>query len=134
VTHFWCFGHYLRVEDLPPDLSRLGHDLTSAVSRSLRRQQWRRRLVNRVARVGASGALIFLAMTPGLLGPAIVAIDEWMRVPLPGNAALVSWDCDSPPHNPAPICSDMADQGVARAADHWTPARHSARAQPVIGP
>src|SRR5512132_3376697 len=107
------------MEDLPPDLSRLGHDLTSAVSRSLRRQQWRRRLVNRVARVGASGALIFLAMTPGLLGPAIVAIDEWMR--LPGDAQTVSWECDSPPHNPAPICSDLADQRVARATDHWTP-------------
>ena len=104
------------MEDLPPDLSRLGHDLTSAVSRSLRRQQWRRRLVNRAARVGASGALIFLAMTPSLLGPAIVAIDVWMRLPLPGDAQMVSWECDSPPHNPAPICSDLADQRAARAS------------------
>ena len=122
------------MEDLPPDLSRLGRDLTWAVSRSLNRQQWRRRLVNRAARVGASGALIFLAMTPSLLGPAIVAIDEWMRLPLPGDAQMVSWECDAPPHNPAPICSDMADQSAARQTDHWTPARRSARAQAFIGP
>jgi hypothetical protein len=122
------------VEDLPPDLSRLGHDLTSAVSRSLRRKQWRRRLANRVARVGASGALIFLAMTPGLLGTGIVAIDVWMRLPLPESAQTVSWECDSPPHNPAPVCSDLADQKATRATDHWTPARRSGRAQPAIGP
>ena len=130
MTHFRFFGHYERVEDLPPDLSRLGHDLTSAVSRSLRRKQRRRRFANRVARVGASGALIFLAMTPGLLGPAIVAIDEWMRLPLPGDAQMVSWECDAPPHNPAPICSDLADQRLARATDHWTPARRSVGAGP----
>ena len=120
------------MEDLPPDLSRLGHDLTSAVSRSLRRKERRRRLANRVARVGASGALIFLAMTPGLLGPGIVAIDVWMRLPLPGDAQTVSWECDSPPRNPAPICSDLTDQRAARARDHWTPARRSASAQPAI--
>jgi hypothetical protein len=120
------------VEDLPPDLSRLGHDLTTAVSRSLHRQQWRRQLVNRVATVGASGALIFLVMTPGLLGPGIVALDVWMRLPLPGDAQTVSQECDSPPHNPAPICSDLTDQRASRAADHWTPARRSALAQPAI--
>ena len=120
------------MEELPPDLSRLGRDLTSAVSRSLDRKQRRRRLANRVARAGASGALIFVAMTPGLLGPGIVAIDVWMRLPLPGDAQTVSWECDSPPHNPAPICRDLTDQRAARASDHWTPARRSASAQPAF--
>jgi hypothetical protein len=128
------------VDDLPPDLSRLGQDLTWAVSRSLRREQWRRRLRHRVAAVGASGALIFMAMTPALLQPAIVAIDAWTRLPLE-NTQTVAWLCDSPPHTPAPVCGGLphvADPRAAIALDHWTPARRSAQFkgsdQPAIGP
>jgi hypothetical protein len=115
------------MDDLPPDLSRLGRDLTSAASRSLQREQWRRRLVNRVAAVGASGALIFLAMTPALLQPAIVAIDEWMRLPLPADTQTVPWRCDLPPRKPARACVPQADPSVTMAVDHWTPARRSVR-------
>jgi hypothetical protein len=63
------------VEDFPPDLSRLGRDLTSAIDRSLRRKRFRWRLANRAATV-TSGALIFVAMTPAGLESATVADRE----------------------------------------------------------
>jgi hypothetical protein len=64
------------MEDFPPDLSRLGRELTSAIDRSLRRKRFRRRLANRAATLGMSGALIFVAMTPAVLESATVADRE----------------------------------------------------------
>jgi hypothetical protein len=68
------------MDDFPPDLSRLGQELSTAIDRSLRRQRLRRRLVNRAAKVGMSGALIFVAMTPAGLQPASVGIEEEQRM------------------------------------------------------
>jgi hypothetical protein len=120
------------MDDLPPDLARLGRDLTVAINRSLRWQQWRRRLVKRAATVATSGAMIFLAMTPAVLQPASVALDAWGMLPWTDDTQTVALQCDSPPRQPAPACDDLAPgaaTGPAAAVHEWTRPGRSASGQ-----
>ena len=55
---------------LPPDLSRLGDELTAAAARSLRVRR-RRALAARWATTVVAGALAFAALTPARLGTAV---------------------------------------------------------------
>jgi hypothetical protein len=59
------------MDDLPPDLSRLGEQLTAAIDDSLRRRL-ARSLLNRIATSGAVGALLFVGITAASLHPADV--------------------------------------------------------------
>ena len=52
--------------ELPPDLARLGYELTGAARRAAARRERRRR----VAVVAVIGAAAFVAFTPAALGPA----------------------------------------------------------------
>jgi hypothetical protein len=114
------------MDDVPPDLSRLGQELSTAIDRSLRRQRLRRRLVNRAAKVGMSGALIFVAMTPAVLQPASVGIEEEQRMieeelgmePWPDSTATVSRICE-PSHG---ICTpQIVVASVNQAAEARIP-------------
>ena len=60
------------MDDLPPDLSRLGGQLTAAIDDSLRRRRFVRSLSNRIATSGAVGALLFAGITAAPLQPADV--------------------------------------------------------------
>jgi hypothetical protein len=110
------------MDDFPPDLSRLGQELSSAIDRSLRRQRLRQRLVNRAAKVGMSGALIFVAMTPAVLQPASIGIDEQSLMPWPDDT--VARLCEPSNRKSAPVCNDTPQVDVAsvdRTTDAWTP-------------
>jgi hypothetical protein len=110
------------MDDFPPDLRRLGEELTSAIDRSQRRQRLRRRLVDRAVKVGMSGALIFVAMTPDVLQPASVGIEEEQRiVPLDATDTVARY-CESSQRNPAPVCNDTP-QVVVASADQATDGR-----------
>jgi hypothetical protein len=52
--------------DLPPDLARLGDQLTGAARRATARRERRRRMALAVA----VGAVVFVALTPAALDPA----------------------------------------------------------------
>lgn len=112
------------MRDLPPDLSRLGRDLTAAVDRSQRRQRLRRQLLHRVATVGSAGALMFVAMTPAVLEPANTAIEATSRTPGalagPGDQTSIRLVCDRIHGGPGtPACDDGAVEIVAP----WIPER-----------
>jgi hypothetical protein len=55
---------------LPPDLSRLGDDLTRAAARSLAARRHRRGLIARVAATAVAGVLAVAVLSPAALGPA----------------------------------------------------------------
>jgi hypothetical protein len=55
---------------LPPDLSRIGDELTAAATRSLRARH-RRALAARWVATAVAGALVFAALTPARLGTAV---------------------------------------------------------------
>jgi hypothetical protein len=67
---------------LPPDLSRIGDELTAAAARSLRARR-RRTLAARWAATAVAGALAFAALTPARLGTAV-------GVGAPGSTVLAS--------------------------------------------
>ena len=92
------------MDDLPPDLSRLGGQLTTAIDDSLRRRRVIRSLLHRIAMSGAAGALLFVGITAAPLHPADV-----MRTPalsltidaLPGLADetnMMRLQCGLPEH------------------------------------
>lgn len=60
------------MDDLPPDLSRLGGQLTAAIDDSLRRRRLVRSLLNRVPTSGAVCALLFVGITAAPVHPADV--------------------------------------------------------------
>jgi hypothetical protein len=66
---------------LPPDLSRIGDELTAAATRSLAARR-RRALAARWAATAVAGALAFAALTPARLGTA--------QGGLPGTTVLAS--------------------------------------------
>jgi hypothetical protein len=102
------------MDDFPPDLSRLGEELASAIDRSLRRQRLRRRLVDRAVKLGMFGALIFVAMTPAVLQPASVGIEEEQRmVSGPDDADTVAQLCQAAPGKPVPMCNATPQVTVA---------------------
>jgi hypothetical protein len=55
---------------LPPELSRLGDELSSAAERTRDRRRHRAERRRRVAATVLAGALIFAALTPAALEPA----------------------------------------------------------------
>lgn len=111
------------MRDLPPDLSRLGRDLTAAVDRSQRRQRLRRQLLHRVVTVGSAGALMFVAMTPAVLEPANTAIEASRTLGTlarPGDEASLRLVCDRIHGGPGtPACADGAGEIMAA----WRPER-----------
>ena len=111
------------MDDFPPDLSRLGQELSSAIDQSLRRRRLRQRLVNRAAKLGTSGALIFAAMTPAVLQPASMGIEEERAMPWPDDTDTIARLCEPSHYNSAPVCNDtqVSVASVDRAADPWIP-------------
>ena len=109
------------MRDLPPDLSRLGRDLTAAVDRSQRRQRLRRQLLQRAATVGSAGALLFVAMTPAVLDPANNAIQTTSRtLGLAGAQTSIRLVCERVHGGPGtPACDDGAVELMAP----WRPER-----------
>jgi hypothetical protein len=55
---------------LPPDLSRLGDELTAATARALDQRRRRRRLVARAAACALAGMLTIIALAPTAVSPA----------------------------------------------------------------
>src|SRR4051812_45730361 len=55
---------------LPPDLRRVGDELTSAAARSLDARRHRRALIGRAAATAAAGVLALAVLSPAALGPA----------------------------------------------------------------
>jgi len=55
---------------LPPDLSRLGDELTRAAARSLAARRHRRALIARGAATVVAGVLAIAVLSPAALGPA----------------------------------------------------------------
>jgi hypothetical protein len=55
---------------LPPDLSRIGDELTGAAARSLAARRHRRALVGRAAATAVAGVLALAILSPAALGPA----------------------------------------------------------------
>lgn len=60
---------------LPPDLSRLGDQLTAAASRSLAARRHRRALLARGAGAAVAGVLAVAVLAPAALGPAQLGPD-----------------------------------------------------------
>jgi hypothetical protein len=56
--------------DLPPDLDRLGHELTRATERAVSRRRRRNDRRRRLCGCVLAGLLVFAAMTPSHLGRA----------------------------------------------------------------
>jgi hypothetical protein len=55
---------------LPPDLSRLGDQLTAATERAVRRRRRRAALLGRLGTVAAACALALAVLAPTVLGPS----------------------------------------------------------------
>ena len=95
------------MDDLPPDLSRLGGQLTTAIDDSLRRRRFVRSLLHRIAMSGAVGALLFGGITAAPLHPADVmhgtpALSFTLDA-LPGLGAqsqISRLQCGLPEHGP----------------------------------
>ena len=77
--------------ELPPDLARLGDELSGAARRATARRERRRR----IAAVAAIGAAAFIAFTPAALGPA------QRELTLAENLAPMA--CDQPRGAPATL-------------------------------
>jgi hypothetical protein len=108
------------MRDLPPDLSRLGRDLTAAVDRTQRRQRLRRQLVHRVATVGSAGALMFVAMTPAVLDPANTALEATTRTVGFAYAGDTPPACDRIHGGPG---TAACDDGAVEIMAPWIPER-----------
>ncbi|HYH88852.1 MAG TPA: hypothetical protein VEX67_06445 [Solirubrobacteraceae bacterium] len=92
------------MDDLPPDLSRLGTELSTAIDNSLQRRRIVRALANRIATIGGVGALLFVGITAAPLHPGDVmgvapAALTLRALPAPGNKSeAVRLRCDLPEH------------------------------------
>jgi hypothetical protein len=64
------------MDGLPPDLQRLGDELTEAAARTTAAGRLRRETRRRLALTIAVGALVFAALTPAALGPAYHDLDS----------------------------------------------------------
>jgi hypothetical protein len=124
------------MDDFPPDLSRLGQDLTTAIDQSLRRRRLRQRLVNRAVKLGMSGALIFVAMTPAVLQPASVGIEEDQRmVSGADDTETVAQLCPAAPGKPVPTCNATPQASVdSRGAERVRPRRLLGFTEPSAAP
>jgi hypothetical protein len=65
---------------LPPDLTRLGDELTGAVARAVEARRRRRALLTRGAATAVAGVLAIAVLAPAALGPAA-------RVPIGPSAS-----------------------------------------------
>jgi hypothetical protein len=100
---------------LPPDLDRLGDQLTRAAGDTLAARRLRTERRARVALAAAIGALTFAALTPADLGQAVRG---FTGVPL--VSATVPRGCDHP-HGPGfmlPRC-DAARAAVSHRPYAW---------------
>jgi hypothetical protein len=104
---------------LPPDLARLGEELNASIERRVRRRQVRRERVRRVLPVGLVGAVTFVAVTPGALGPS-------QRQPTPvatasptPTASASALERQSPR---AALLATTTDAAALEAADPFEPA------------
>ena len=94
------------MDDLPPDLSRLGTELATAIDNSLRRRRFLRALAHRIATIGGVGALLFVGITAAPLHPGDVvrvapAALTIRALPAPGNKSeAVRLRCGQPEHGP----------------------------------
>jgi hypothetical protein len=79
---------------LPPDLARLGDELTRAAARSLAARRHRRELLARGAATVVAGVLAIAALSPGALGPAQLAPRPVASVPPALVAGDVASGCD----------------------------------------
>jgi hypothetical protein len=77
---------------LPPDLSRLGDELTSATARALAARRHRRALLGRGAATALAGVLAIAVLSPAALGPAQLAPRQLAESPAP---SLVASDVES---------------------------------------
>jgi hypothetical protein len=83
--------------ELPPDLARVGDELTGAARRATARRERRRR----IAVVAAIGAASFVAFTPAALGPAqreLTFAEDFapMACDQPRGAPFALVACDGP--------------------------------------
>ena len=93
------------MDDLPPDLSRLGTELATAIDNSLRRRRILRALANRIVKTGGLGALLFVGITAAPLHPGdVVRVTPALTVralPAPANKSeAVRLRCGQPEHGP----------------------------------
>jgi hypothetical protein len=83
---------------LPPDLSRLGDELTSAAARAIATRRHRRAVVVRGALAALAGVLTIAVLTPAALGPAQLAPRPFTaaapRLPATLVAESVASGCD----------------------------------------
>jgi hypothetical protein len=89
--------------DLPPDLSRLGGQLTTAIDDSLRRRRLIRSLLSRIGASGGVGALLFFGIAAAPLHPAdIVRLTPALTVEampaVVGESQIMRLECDLPEH------------------------------------
>jgi hypothetical protein len=78
---------------LPPDLERLGDELTGAAARTAAAARLRREGRRRLAITATLGALVFATLTPAALGPAHRTVRLAGALPAAGFAAP---GCDQP--------------------------------------
>jgi len=94
------------MEDLPPDLSRLGTELASAIDNSLRRRRILRALANRIVIASGLGAVLFVGITAAPLHPGdVVSVATpglaVKALPAPANRGhVVRLHCGQPEHGP----------------------------------
>ncbi len=90
------------MDDLPPDLSRLGGQLTSAIDNSLRRRRVFRALVRRIVTAGGVGALLFVSITAAPLHPDVARVAPVLALqalPFPAEKShKVELRCGQPQH------------------------------------
>jgi hypothetical protein len=103
---------------LPPDLRRLGDELTGAAARSLDARRHRRALVGRGAAAAVAGVLALAVLSPAALGPA-QTLPEPPLARAGGTPTLVadsvSSSCDQGrgSHFGLPACGHTASQRPA---------------------
>jgi hypothetical protein len=102
---------------LPPDLQRLGDELTSAAARTAAADRLRREGRRRLALTVAIGALAFTTLTPGALGPAhhdvrLAALPQETFVPLGCDHARGA-------RFTLPVCATTAQARVSHRPYAW---------------
>jgi len=113
------------MDDLPPDLSRLGTELATAIDSSLRRRRLLRALANRIVKIGGLGALLFVGITAAPLHPGdVVRVPGLTLTALPAPASkgeIVRLRCGQPEHGP----NGTSCVAISLPMAAWEPERRS---------